>query len=82
MEINVECPHCNQLILIMKNEIRCNVFRHGVIKRNNKPMNPHTPKQICDFLAKHNHIYGCGKPFTLKHNRVNNSYMAVKCDYI
>lgn len=81
MEICVYCPHCEQLILIYKNEINCAIFRHGVMKTNLKQIEPHLPKPICDKLAKEGLIYGCGKPFKLVLNR-EKEYIAVKCDYI
>lgn len=81
MENYVYCPHCEQLILIYKNEINCAIFRHGVMKSNLKQIEPHLPKPICDKLAKEGLIYGCGKPFKLVLNR-EKEYVAVKCDYI
>lgn len=81
MEICVYCPHCNQLILIYKNEINCAIFRHGVMKTNLKQIEPHLPKPNCDKLAKEGLIYGCGKPFKLVLNG-EKEYIAVKCDYI
>lgn len=80
MEICVNCPHCNNIIIIYKNEINCNVFRHGVVKTTMKQMEPHSPKDVCDSMAQKGEIYGCGKPFTLINN--NNDYKAVPCDYI
>lgn len=81
MEICVNCPHCNNIIIIYKNEINCNVFRHGVVKTTMKQMEPHSPKDICDNMARKGEIYGCGKPFTLISNN-NNHYKAIACDYI
>lgn len=81
MEICVYCPHCEQLILIYKNEINCAIFRHGVMKTNLKQIEPHLPKQECDKLAKESLIYGCGKPFKLILVS-EGTYIAVKCDYI
>jgi hypothetical protein len=81
MEIFVSCPHCEELILIYKNEINCAIFRHGVKKSNLKQINPHLPKDVCDILARNNQIYGCGKPFKLIINN-DEEYTAIKCDYI
>lgn len=80
MEICVNCPHCSNIIFIYKNEINCNIFRHGIVKTTMKQMVPHSSKEICDSMAKNGDIYGCGKPFTLIMN--NNDYKAVPCDYI
>ena len=81
MEIFVSCPHCEELILIYKNEINCAIFRHGVKKSNLKQINPHLPKDVCDILARNNQIYGCGKPFKLIETS-DKQYTAIICDYI
>lgn len=75
--IIVNCPHCNCLILIYKNQINCGIFRHGVIKHNFENINPHLDKSQCDELILSNKIYGCGKPF-----RIVNSESAQICEYI
>ena len=80
MNIIVYCPHCNLPVLIQEKDINCAIFRHGIIIKNCKQMDPHTPKEICDFLAKEGYIYGCGKPFRLKLN--DHYYYTEKCDYI
>ena len=64
----------------MKNEINCAIFRHGVMKSTLKQINPHLPKSECDKLYMNDDIYGCGKPFKLIHQ--DNSFKAIKCDYI
>jgi len=76
--IVVECPHCNLLIEI--DEINCAIFRHGILKKNNKQINPHASKQECDNYINNNMIIGCGKPFKLVSE--NNEHKAVICDYI
>lgn len=88
MEIIVNCPHCNDIVFILKNEINCNVFRHGVIKTTMKQIDPHSPKDLCDAMFNNEEIYGCGKPFKLELTSRNdisnkdNQYYAVICDYI
>lgn len=74
--IIIKCPHCLDEVLVMRNEINCTIFRHGVLKSNFQQMNPHAPKSECHSLSENNLIYGCGKPFKI----VND--MAVECDYI
>ena len=72
------CPHCNDYIIITK--INCGIFRHGVLKKNGKQINPHTSKEICEYYINNNLIYGCGKPF-----RIINDNDALKieiCDYV
>jgi hypothetical protein len=61
-ELIVVCPHCSVLVLI--EQLNCCIFRHGTIIESGKQIDPHAPKEICDFYALRNKIYGCGKPFT------------------
>jgi hypothetical protein len=82
-ELCVICPHCNETILIQK--IQCGIFRHGVIKKTNKPIPPHTNKKKCDKLIMKREIYGCGKPFSIQiiENENEEPTIDVKiCDYI
>ena len=79
--LQVECPHCFQVIIIMKNEINCAIFRHGVFKKNGLQMPPHLEKKFCDELFQKGLIYGCGKPFQLVKNE-KNEIVPVICGYI
>ncbi len=72
------CPHCNDFIIIRK--INCGIFRHAALKKNNKQIDPHTPKELCEYYIKNNLIYGCGKPFKIVTN--NNKFETEICDYI
>lgn len=74
--IIVKCPWCHEDVLVMKNEINCAIFRHGVLKSNHQQMDPHASKEECDRLADGGLIYGCGKPF-----RIEGEH-AVVCGYI
>jgi hypothetical protein len=78
--IIVVCPHCDQRILIYKNEINCSIFRHAIQKSNGQQINPHATKIECDFLLERDLIYGCGRPFRITYN--NDNYVAEICDYI
>jgi hypothetical protein len=80
-DIIIRCPSCKNLVIINKKDINCSIFRHGVLKYNNKQIDPHSSKEKCDKLVKEGKIYGCGKPFKLIKNK-NNFYSAIKCDYI
>jgi len=79
-EIYVVCPHCDQQILIMSNEINCAIFRHGAFKDTGSQVNPHETKEICDKLFDSNAVHGCCKPFKLVQNE--NNYVAEICDYV
>lgn len=76
----VECPHCNGSIVITK--LNCGIFRHGVVKITNKPIDPHMNKSSCEKLILDRLIYGCGKPFQIVTNDTSNTYIVSKCDYI
>jgi hypothetical protein len=78
VNIIVQCPHCNNYILIEK--LNCKIFRHGILKKNGIQINPHASKNVCDSYVNNNEIYGCGKPFLLIEE--NNTYIAKICDYI
>lgn len=78
--IILECPHCNGSIVITK--VNCGIFRHGVIKKTNKPIHPHLSKPCCEKLILDNLIYGCGKPFRIVKNDTNTTFTVSKCDYI
>jgi len=74
MSLIVKCPHCDDYVEIM--QLNCAIFRHGVYKKNNQQMHPHSPKYICDDAIQNNLIYGCGKPFQI----INE--VAVVCEYV
>ena len=72
------CPHCKDFILIKK--INCAIFRHGILKKNRKQINPHAPREMCEYYIKNELIYGCGKPFRIVNN--NGILETEVCDYI
>lgn len=72
-----ECPHCNSMIMVNKNDINCRIFRHGEFKLDGKQLPPHSSKDYCDMVVEKGLIYGCGKPFQMIDNE-----NAQKCDYI
>ena len=75
-----KCPHCMSYIVVQKNEVKCQIFRHGVKKNDYKQINPHEKKQKCDNLYNENKIYGCGKPFRFFFNNLEN--YVEECGYI
>jgi hypothetical protein len=74
-----ECPHCNDLIQVMEDEIYCCIFRCGLYKNTFEQIDPHTSKDECDRLFNEGLIYGCGKPF--KFIQENSPYVE-ECEYI
>jgi hypothetical protein len=79
--ILITCPHCKAVSQVAIKDINCRIFRHGVYKSTFKPIDPHTPKVICDALKARDLIYGCGKPFRLIWIEGNVGHV-VGCDYI
>jgi hypothetical protein len=75
------CPYCNLLVLLPKQEFNCKIYRHGILKSNMKQIDPHLNKEACDRLTREGLIYGCGKPFKITHI-INEKYKIEKCDYI
>jgi CDP-diacylglycerol--glycerol-3-phosphate 3-phosphatidyltransferase len=47
--IIIQCPHCEDFILI--EELNCCIFRHGVLIKTGLQIDPHAPKELCDFYA-------------------------------
>ena len=74
----ISCPHCKDYIIIRK--INCGIFRHGILKKNGKQINPHSNKELCDYYVRENKIYGCGKPFRIIN--VNGEFTTEICEYI
>ena len=74
------CPQCNSEIIVHKNDLQCQIFRHAVYKHNYEQVNPHLTKELCDILIEKDMVYGCCKPFRIK--SINNIMYALICDYI
>jgi hypothetical protein len=56
----INCPHCDDPILIYKDEIACAIFRHGVYKLNNEQINAHASKktQVLPLLKSVDNFIG------------------------
>ena len=73
------CPHCDGLVCVKKDEIACKMFRHGVMINPPVPVSPHLPKDECEELIKANNVRGCCKPFLFVDE--SEKYVTT-CDYI
>jgi len=73
----LHCPHCHEIIFILKCELNCRIFRHGLHKKNLQQIDPHLSKEKCDELILNDSIIGCGKPF-----RIGHTEEAEICDYL
>ena len=82
MDHYIICPQCSELLVVNNKDLNCMIFRHGIYKNNYSPINPHLNKEQCELLVKKNLIYGCGKPFKLLNINNDNTYVAIKCNYI
>jgi hypothetical protein len=78
INIVIECPHCNQGILI--EQLNCRIFRHAVYKNNMQSIPPHSTKEECDRLFESGQVYGCTKPFRVEGE--GDTIFAISCDYI
>ena len=52
--IVLTCPHCNEFVLI--EELNCCIFRHGVFIENDKQIDPHCSKELCDYYVNNKKI--------------------------
>ena len=77
--MEVECPHCRCPVVI--EAINCGIFRHGVLKSTGEQIPPHASKEVCDELASRGDIYGCGKPFRVVKNNLDE-LVCEECEYI
>ena len=64
------CPHCSNICVVKKEDIRCGIFRHAVFKKDLTFANPHTSKEECERWVKEDLIHGCGKPFKFDGKKV------------
>jgi hypothetical protein len=74
----LKCPHCNEFVIIEK--INCAIFRHGILKKNLKQIDPHSLKELCEYFVNNDLIYGCGKPFRIVIK--DNNLLTEICDYL
>jgi hypothetical protein len=78
INIILKCPHCDSFMEIA--QLNCKIFRHGILRANGKQIDPHSPKDLCDYYIKKDKIYGCGKPFRIEKN--GQEYVSIICNYI
>ena len=74
-----DCPHCGGTVIVMRNQVNCKIFRHGIHKITNQQINPHASKVECDKLINDDLVFGCAKPFRLV---MGQKPYAEICDYI
>jgi len=62
------CPHCDSGIQVSEKEINCNIFRHGIMKKTGKQINPHAKDDECKILINNDLVYGCCGMFSFIRN--------------
>ena len=74
------CPHedCRGLVIVMKSEVNCAIFRHLASKADLIQVNPHLPRAECERLVATGDYIGCGRPFQV--NVADRK--TIICDYI
>ena len=77
-----KCPHCDDYIQVLKGQLNCKIFRHGVMKDTLRQVNPHLPKKNCDDLISRELVYGCCKPFRVIDDGKGNILDIQVCNYI
>lgn len=71
------CPHCDDMIQVQKNQVNCKIFRHAIYKSDYTQINPHSNLEECTRLKNSNLVFGCAKPFILDIPSMSVSI----CDY-
>lgn len=79
--LHVICPHCEAGIEVPVLALNCAIFRHGVFIDTFEPVDPHAPRELCEWLVANGLIYGCGKPFTIIQD-ASGLVSAIKCGYV
>ena len=100
--IILQCPHCQDsgepewktTIIVDSKELNCRIFRHGIMREVYQnsgkivQIPPHASKAECDYLVNHKLIIGCGKPFRVVDEVVQDGagakiiQKAIMCEYI
>jgi len=70
MDHIIKCPHCHGGIIVARDQINCQIFRHGVHKISGDQINQHACKQEADKLFQENAIFGCGKQFVFDGKKI------------
>ena len=82
MDLELQCPHCTEWVVVRQVDLNCRIFRHGAYRHNLQPMNPHATKEQCNDLASRALVYGCAKPFQVLDGPLPGQYVTAVCDYI
>lgn len=75
------CPHCRDLIVVARRDIKCAIFRHAVFRETLEPIPPHATREECEALVGEERVWGCAGPFRLIQDN-QGSWEAKACGYI
>ena len=60
------CPHCKDLVQVLRGDMNCQIFRHGVYRHSGQPLGPHTSEDKCRDVVNRGLVYGCAGPFRVR----------------
>lgn len=67
------CPWCGISLQVTENNVKCSIFRCGVVKKTGKQINAHASEKDCKNYVKKKLIYGCGKPIKFDGTQVEKT---------
>lgn len=76
------CVHCGEPFVIKERDFNCRILRHGVMRADGRPINPHAPRVECERLVREGLIWGCGKPMRIVATAGEGGWQVEACDYI
>ena len=79
--LHVICPHCGAGIEVPPLALNCAIFRHGSFVDTLEPIDPHAPREVCEWLVANKLIYGCGMPFAIVQD-ASGVVSTIKCGYV
>lgn len=78
--IYVICPHCTAMIEVPPGELRCSIFRHGIVIASGQQIPPHLDKRSCEEMKRNGSIIGCAGPFRVFRDS-EGAWSAEICSY-
>ena len=82
MDVELQCPHCAEYLIVNTADMNCRIFRHAVMVATLAPIHPHASKGVCDALVAAGAVHGCAKPFRVVQTQPGGVFSTEICDYI
>lgn len=77
----VTCPWCDGLVVV--EELRCGIFRHGAFRDTGLQIDPHASQAQIEQWAAEGRLVGCGRPFRVVSFPGDPPHLAAEqCGYI